>query len=124
MRMKIDSRLVYASYRERTITYVVYPPNYHHSTYKENPYFNVETKAKAFKLALKLGNDAEVIQCIKRINRHGAGDWNNTIGAWEVIHDKYFDEVMRKGRYLKLEDKTVRVCNINRKYVPIYRKRK
>lgn len=108
--------------RERTITYVVYPPNYHHSTYKENPYFNVATKAKAFKLALKLGNDAEVIQVIKRINRFGAGDWNNSLSAWEVCGNKYFVEVMRKGRYIKVNDRTVRVCNVNRKYVPVFRK--
>lgn len=118
--MKIE----YAHKRERTITYVVYPPNYHHTTYKENPYFKVDTKAKAFKLALKLGNDAEVIQCIKRINRHGAGDYSNSLSIWEVVHGKYFVEIMRKGRYVLPDNRTVRVCNINHKYVPIFRKRK
>lgn len=110
--------------REHTITYLVYPPNYTPADYPDNSYHIVDTKAKAFKLALKLGNDAEVCQHLKSINRHGGGIWSNTTAIWEVVHDKYFSEIMRKGRYLKLEDKTVRICNIKRKYVPIFRKLK
>jgi hypothetical protein len=113
----------------RTLTYIVYPPNYNYNTDK---YHKVDTRRKAFRLALKLGEGAEVYRDVAKQNNR-AGHFYMSDG-WEVVHGKYFYEFQRNGRVhpdavdpqfkknkkLKFDRK---IRDVNGKYVPIYRKR-
>ena len=107
----------------KTITYIVYPPNYKPDDFLKNPYIRTDTKSKAFKIALKLGNDSEIMQNINFSNkRYG---FSRTLSGWRLIHNEYFVEFFRNGKYINdYIDMTMRVCDKNRKYAPIYRKHK
>jgi len=117
-----------------TIDYIVYPPNY---DFNVDRYYEVDTFKKARKLALKLGSGAEVYRKIAQQNSRGGSFY--TRDGWEVVHGKYFTEIMRKGRYhpdlvdptikakrgqsLKLK-KDLKVRDANFKYAPIFRRRR
>ena len=101
----------------KTISYLVYKPNY----IPGDGYHKVDTKRKAFKLAVKLGSGAEVHQDCKTKHHDGSGMWGS-LDCWEVVHDKYFDEYQRNFNQKICHGSTRRVCDVNSKYVPIYRK--
>lgn len=103
---------------EKTIQYIVYPPDYGIDR-PDIDYIKVDTKRKAFKLAVKLGNDTEVWQQIKQLNSHGTGSWFNTKSIWAVVCDKYFIEEWRKGNNIQWSY-TAKVRNKDYKYSSIF----
>jgi hypothetical protein len=106
---------------EKTIQYIVYPPDYEH--WNDVDYITVDTKRKAFKIAVKLGNDTEVWQQIKQLNSHGTGSWFNTQSIWAVVCDKYFIEEWRNGNNIQ-RSYTAKVRNKDYKYACIFRKKR
>ena len=103
----------------KTISYMVYPPNYSN----DGSYIKCDTKKKAFKTAIRLGNDAEVHQHHQALNSHGAGTFTMTTHSFAVVCSKYLIEELRNGRNM-MNSFNAKIRNINGKYACVFRKKR
>ena len=103
----------------KTISYIVYPPNYSN----DGSYIKCDTKKKAFKTAIRLGNDAEVHRNLLALNSHGAGTFTMTTHVFAVVCSKYLIEELRNGRNM-MNSFNAKIRNINGKYACVFRKKR